>query len=169
MTWLRRLIEWFRGDRDAALKEELEAHRAFAQEELERAGLAPADAAAESRRRMGNVLLAREDSRDVWIVRWLDRLHRNVRHGARGLRREPIFALTAILTLGLGTAAMTTVFSIADSELWRPLPVRAPDRLVMINSRSPSARREADVLGIDDLKEWRSAMPAFEALAAEGG
>src|SRR5580765_1698066 len=135
MSWLRRLIAWFRGDRDAALNEELEAHRAFAQEELERAGLPPAEAAAESRRRMGNLLLAREDSRDVWIVRWLDRLRRNVRHAARGLMREPAYALTAILTLGLGTAAITSVLSVAASELWRRLHFFEPDRLVVVNSR----------------------------------
>src|SRR5262245_55681888 len=127
MSWLRRLIEWFRGRRDADLVEELEAHRALAQEALQRAGLTPAEAEAESRRRMGNTLLAREDARDVWIVRWLDSLHRDGRHAARGLVREPAYALTAILTLGLGTAAMTTVFSVADAELWRPLPFHEPD------------------------------------------
>jgi len=169
MSWLRRLIEWFRGGRDVALEEELEAHRAFAQEELERAGLTRAEAAIESRRRMGNILLAREDSRDVWIVRWVDRLSRNVRYGTRGLIREPVFALTAILTLGLGTAAMTTVFSVADAELWRALPVHEPDRLVVVQSRATNARRDADAIAIDELQEWRAAMPAFAALAAEGG
>src|SRR5580704_10114237 len=123
MSWLRQLVEWFRGGRrDAALAEELEAHRAFAQEELERSGVPAAEAAAESRRRMGNVTLAREDVRDVWVVRWADRLQQHVRYGVRGLRREPLFALTAILTLALGSAATITVFSVVDAEIWRPLP-----------------------------------------------
>jgi putative ABC transport system permease protein len=169
MDWLRRLTEWFRGGHDAALNEELEAHRTLAQEELQRAGLTPAEAAAESRRLMGNTLLAREDAREVWIVRWVDRLRRNVRHAARGLVREPAFALTAILTLGLGTAAMTTVFSVADGELWRSLPFHEPDRLFVVQSRDTTAWREADGIGIDELNEWRAAMPAFAALAAEGG
>src|SRR4029078_156063 len=104
-------------------------------EALCRPALRPPKAPAESRRRMGNMLLAREDSRDVWIVRWVDRLRRNVRHGARGLMREPAYALTASVTLGLGTAAMTTVFSVADAELWRPLPFQEPERLVVVNSR----------------------------------
>lgn len=169
MGWLRRLTEWFRGGREAALIEELEAHRALAQEELQRAGLTPAEAAAESRRRLGNVLLAREDAREVWIVRWVDRLRRNVRHATRGLVREPAYALTAILTLGLGTAALTTVFSVADAELWRPQPFHEPDRLVVIESRARTTYREADAIGIDELNEWRAAMPAFAALAAEGG
>src|SRR6185436_2224800 len=171
MSWLRRVIEWFRGGLrfDAALDEELEAHRAFAQEELERTGMTPAEAAAESRRRMGNMLLAREDARDVWIVRWFERLRRNVRHGARGLLREPAYALTAIVTLGLGTAAMTTVFSVADGELWRPLPLPDPHRLLAVVSRETTGRRNAARIGLEELMEWRASMPAFSALAAEGG
>jgi putative ABC transport system permease protein len=170
MTWFRRLAEWIRARRSAAaLAEELEAHRAHAQDELERAGLSHREAATESRRRMGNTLLAREDSRDVWILRWFDRLRRNVRHAARGLVREPAFAVTAILTLGLGTAALTTVFSIADAELWRPMPFHEPDRLLVVRSLGPAPRQESDAISIDELNEWRAAMPAFSSLAAEGG
>lgn len=169
MEWLRRLAAWLGAGRRADdLADELEAHRQLKQEELERAGIAPAEAAAESRRRMGNITLAREDSRDVWIVRWADRLRQNVTFGARGLGREPVFALTAILTLALGTAAMTTVFSIADAELWRPLPYRDADRLVVIRSRDTTPQRRADGITIDALEDWRAAMPAFAALAAEG-
>lgn len=169
MSWLRQLVEWFRGSRrDAALTEELEAHRALMQDDLERSGIPVAEAAAESRRRMGNVTLAREDVRDVWIVRWADRLRQNVRYGVRGLVHEPAFALTAILTLGLGTAAMTTVFSVADAELWRKLPFQEPDRLFVVSSRDTTAGRHTDAIGIDELNEWRAAMPAFAALAAEG-
>jgi putative ABC transport system permease protein len=169
MGWLRRLTDWLRGGRDAVLNEELEAHRALVQEDLQHAGLTPAEAADESRRRMGNTLLAREDAREVWIVRSVDRLRGNVRYAARGLVREPAFALTTILTLALGTAAMTTVFSVADGELWRPLPFEEPDRLVVVNSRDTTTRRNADGIGIDELNEWRAVMPAFAALAAEGG
>ena len=169
MSWQRQLVEWFRGRRrDAALTEELEAHRALTQDELERCGVPAAEAAAESRRRMGNVTLAREDVRDVWIARWADRLRQNVRYGVRGLVREPAFALTAILTLGLGTAAMATVFSVADAELWRKLPFHEPDRLFVITSRDTTAGRHTDAIGIDELNEWRAAIPALAALAAEG-
>src|SRR6185295_4849491 len=170
MSWMRRIAEWLRAKSSAAaLTEELEAHRAHVQDELERAGLSRDQAARESRRRMGNVLLAREDSRDVWIVRWTDRLRQHLRYGVRGLVREPAFALTAIATLGLGTAAMTTVFSVADGELWRPLPYPEPHRLLAVQSRDTKSRRDADPIGIDELNEWRTAMPAFSALAAEGG
>jgi putative ABC transport system permease protein len=170
MSWMRRIAEWLRAKRSAdALAEEIEAHRAHVQDELGRAGLSREDAARESRRRMGNVLLAREDARDVWIARWADRLRQHLRYGLRGLVGEPAFALTAIATLGLGTAAMTTVFSVADGELWRPLPYPEPHRLLAVRSNAATEGRETDGIGIDELNEWRAAIPAFSALAAEGG
>jgi hypothetical protein len=73
MNVLRRLWYWLRHRRvDADLAEELERHRPMAQARLENAGLSPLDAAAESRRIMGNVTLAREDARTERVVPWLD-------------------------------------------------------------------------------------------------
>jgi putative ABC transport system permease protein len=169
MNWLRQLVEWLRGGRhEAALAEELEAHRAFAQDEMERSGLPPAIAAAESRRRMGNVTLVREEVRDVWTVRWANRLRQNVRYGARGLRREPLFALTVILTLALGSAATITVFGVVDAELWRALPYPDPHRLLAVRSRGPWAKSDTDGISLEEFLEWRRTATAFKDLAAEG-
>jgi putative ABC transport system permease protein len=166
MEWLRKLGAWFRRP-DDELAEELETHRALAEDDLRRSGLSAAAAAAESRRRMGNMLLAREDSRDVWLIRWIDRLGQHLRYGVRGLSREPAFALTALLTLGLGTAATTTVFSVVDAELWRPLPYPAPERLFAIGSRDPSTH-DLDGISLDELQAWRERATGFESLAARG-
>jgi predicted permease len=167
MELWRRIAGWLRiRSTSADLADELEQHRRLAQAEFERAGLPPGDAARESRRRLGNVTLAREDSRDVWVIRWVDQFRQHVKFAARGLRREPAFALTAILTLALGTAAMTTVFSVADGELWRPLPYPEPHRLMALRSNGP---RGADRISVEELLQWRAAMPAFSALAAEAG
>lgn len=168
MGFFRRIAAWLGSHRRADdLTTEMEVHRAFAQEEFERSGLSPAEAAAESRRRMGNVTLAREDARDVWIVRWADRLRQNLRYGVRGLRREPAFALTAIATLALGCAATTTVFSVVDSEVWRPLPYPRPHELVSLISRDSAHGSEN--ITVNELLAWRSAAPAFSGIAAEGG
>lgn len=165
MNWLQRIFGSRR--RDDALVEELDAHRTLIEDELRRAGLSPVEAAAESRRRLGNVTLAREDAHDVWAIRWLDHARRHIRHGLRGLRREPVFALTAILTLGLGTAVMTTVFSVVDAEVWRPLPYPDPHRLVEVYSRGLAPRTDIDGITLDELADWRRA-PGFERLAARG-
>jgi predicted permease len=169
MTLWHRMIRWIDARRnDRALREELEAHRAHAQGALERAGMRPADAEVESRRQMGNALLAREDSRDVWAVRWIDQLRQHLRYGARGLRREPAFALTAILTLALGTTAMTTVFSVVDAEIWRPLPFTDSRRLVNMASRTDGPDAEAKPISIADLGDWRAGIPSMAGIAGEG-
>jgi predicted permease len=166
MEWMRKIAAWFHRV-EGGLAEELETHRALVEDELKCAGV-PADAAAvESRRRMGNITLAREDARDVWAIRWIDRLGRNLHHGIRGLKREPGFALTALVTLALGTAATTTVISIVDAELWRPLPYQEPHRLVALGSRDPKTNA-ADGITIGEYEAWRQRATALESLTAVG-
>src|SRR5690242_19341669 len=50
----------------------------------------------------------------------------------RGLRRSPLFAAVAILSLALGIGANTAIFTLIDQILLRKLPVKAPDELVML-------------------------------------
>jgi MacB-like periplasmic core domain len=56
----------------------------------------------------------------------------DLRYAMRGLRRSPLFAIVAILSLGLGIGANTAIFTLIDQILLRKLPVAAPDRLVML-------------------------------------
>jgi hypothetical protein len=73
MTFLQRARYWISRQRhEAELAEEIEVHRLTVEEELTRAGLTPQEAAQASRRTVGNVLLAREDARSVWIRPWLE-------------------------------------------------------------------------------------------------
>ncbi|MFI5177956.1 MAG: ADOP family duplicated permease [Vicinamibacterales bacterium] len=167
MKVLRRFARWPWRRHDASLAEEIEYHRAMIQADLEAQGTPPAEAAAASRRAMGNLTLAREEAREVWIVQCADRLWRDARHGLRGLRREPTFTATTVLTLALGIATTTAVFSVADAELWRPLPFPRPEELVAITSRGPNARGIVDPVSLSELQEWRSA-PALTDLAATG-
>lgn len=59
-------------------------------------------------------------------------MYDNLRYAIRSLRRQPVFALTAILTLAVGIGTTTAVFSVADAVLFRPLPFRNPDRLMQL-------------------------------------
>ena len=54
----------------------------------------------------------------------------------RGLRRSPLFASVAILSLALGIGANTAIFTLIDQILLRKLPVKAPDQLVMSSSQA---------------------------------
>src|ERR1700735_949331 len=56
----------------------------------------------------------------------------DLRYALRHLARSPGFAAVAILTLSLGIGATTAIFSVADAVLWRPLPYRDSNRLVMV-------------------------------------
>ena len=50
----------------------------------------------------------------------------------RQFRQHPTFAIVTVLVLGLGTGAATTVFTVVDSVVLRPLPYSEPDRLVTL-------------------------------------
>ncbi|AMY07066.1 Macrolide export ATP-binding/permease protein MacB [Luteitalea pratensis] len=117
---------------DADLREEIETHRTLRQEALERDGIPSHTAHDMSRRALGNVSLAIEEARDVWVVRVWEALRQDVHTAVRGLRRSPGFAAVAIGTLALGIGANTALFSIFSSLLLRPLPVRAPEQLVLL-------------------------------------
>ena len=59
----------------------------------------------------------------------------DLRLAFRGLRRSPLFATVAILTLALGIGANTAIFTLIDQILLRKLPVKNPEELVMLFQR----------------------------------
>jgi predicted permease len=137
----RRLRHWF-GHRQlqAELAEELEAHRAMRQEQLERSGMTPTEAVHASRRALGNVTLASEDARNIWIWPWIESVGQDLRLGFRGLIKRPGFTLVAVLTMALGIGANTAVFSLLDASLLRVLPARDPHELVFLLDVQPKGR-----------------------------
>ena len=123
-TWLRRLAYLLRQSRhDAELREEIEAHRSLRAAHLEREGLTPQQAADASQRAIGNVLLTRDDVRDVWLGSWATWWH-DVRYGLTLLPRNPSFTAVAVVTLALGIGVNTGIFTVAERRAlsW---PVRA--------------------------------------------
>src|SRR5579872_7140116 len=62
----------------------------------------------------------------------------DLRYAMRTLKLSPGFAITAIVSIGLGIGANATIFSLADGLLFRPLPVRNASAVVTIKSRTPS-------------------------------
>ena len=73
-----------------------------------------------------------EESRGVWLLRWWSDLAQDLRYAFRGMRRDAAFTAFAILITGLGIGASSTVFSVVNALLLRPLPFRDPGRLVSI-------------------------------------
>src|SRR5262249_31186251 len=62
-------------------------------------------------------------------------LIQDLRYGARMLWKNPGFTLIAVITLALGIGASTAIFSVVNAYLFKPLPVRDPDRLVVLASK----------------------------------
>lgn len=130
---LRRLRFRLRGARfDQDLAEEMRLHQTLRAEEMHANGASADDAGYAARRRFGNEVRIREESREAWGWTFLDRLWQDVRYGVRSLAGHPGFALTAVLSLALGIGANTAIFSILDAVLLRTLPVEDPQGLVQI-------------------------------------
>jgi hypothetical protein len=88
-----------------------------------RDGLSPDAARRAALHRFGSVTNARDRTGDIDKFRWVDDLRRDAAYGVRILRRNPGFALLAILSLTLGIGANTAVFSWIEGILLRPFPL----------------------------------------------
>jgi putative ABC transport system permease protein len=88
-----------------------------------------------------------------------------LRQAIRTLVKSPGFAASAILILGLGCAAATSIFSVAYSVLVRDLPYPAPERLVSLSTRLPHAVVSKAPAGAADYFDWRRRQQVFTDLA----
>lgn len=82
--------------------------------------------------RLGNVSLIKEQAFDVWRFNLLENLWRDLIYGVRGLRRSPALLVCALLSLGLGIGANTSIFELLDALRLRPLPVENPNELAEV-------------------------------------
>ena len=91
-------------------------------------------------------------------------LGQDLRFAIRMLRKRPGFTVIAVLTIALGIAANTSIFSVVNGVLLRPLPVAEQDRLVVPNVIAPSGFEIS--LSIPNFKDWRERNTTFESMGA---
>jgi predicted permease len=139
---LRRLLFFFqRNQFDRDLEDELRFHEEMKAHTLaDTDGMSGDEARAAARRRIGNPLRLREQSREPWIFATLDTFAQDVRHALRLIRRDPAFTFSALVTLALGIGLNTAIFSVAYGVLWRPLPYPDADRLVILAAAQQTER-----------------------------
>jgi predicted permease len=133
MWKLLNLLPGRRRRMERELERELRYHVDRRVDDLVRSGLSEAAARRQVALEFGGVLQVREAVQEAWLWRWLANGQRDLQYAGRLLRRSPGFAATALLSIALGIAASTAVFSLIDQVLLRRLPVREPDRLVYFN------------------------------------
>jgi len=163
---LRRLLFFFqRKQFDRDLKDELRFHEEMKARALADAhGMSGDEARAAARRRIGNPLRLREQSREAWTFPKVETLAQDVRHALRLMRRNPVFTFTVLATLALGIGLNTAVFSVVDQLLLRPLPYPDGDQLVMVEE-STGRNAHADVSPANWL-DWQRESRTFQRFAA---
>ncbi len=113
-------------------------------DELVEEGMPRAQAEQAARREFGNVTLIQERSREAWQWPALESILADLKFAFRRLRKSPGFAVTVLLTLAIGIGANTTVFSVVNGVLLRPLPYPEPQQLVQLRLNAPGAPGLAD-------------------------
>ncbi len=133
-----RLGGLFRKDRqEREVTAELDSHLQVHIEDNLRAGLNAAEAKREALMKLGGMEQTKENYRDRRGLPVLENLLQDLRYGVRMLRKNPGFTCVAILTLALGIAVNTAIFTAFDALVLRPRPVKDPDRLAAVFRTTP--------------------------------
>ena len=131
MSWFHRLFR--RAKAEAELNEEI---RFYLDQETQLRidrGESPNEAMQAARRDFGNLTLVKDTTRQMWGWRLVEDVARDLRHSLRLLVRSPLFSIVAVLSIGLGVGANSAIFSLVDQALFRQLPVKHPEQLVLLS------------------------------------
>ena len=151
LLWRRRV--------ENELDEELRFHIALETKNNLAAGMPPDEAARQAQVRFGGVEQVKEECRDVRRIGWVDALRQDVRYSLRGFHRKPGFAFTVVATIAVGLGLNTTLFTIFNAYVLRPLAVRDPYslyRYTWINKNGADHR-----FSWQEFQGFRSQNPAF--------
>ena len=153
--------------------EELAFHLEMRTREYQGRGMGRAEACAAALQRFGDVRqvhdtcrsIGRRRERAVRHSEWFGELRQDVRYALRQLAKSPSFTLVALLTLALGTGANTSIFSVVNGVLLRPLPFPDEPRLQLVYERTPEAD-ERSLVSIANFFDYRSQTRAFASMGA---
>jgi predicted permease len=153
-----------RKERD--LSDEMESHLALHVEDNLRSGMPAEEARRQAVIKLGGMEQAKELYRDRRSVPILETTLQDLGYGLRTLRNSPGFTLVAVITLALGVAANTTIFSLVSAVLLRKPPVPSPDRLTIVSTINKLNPESLSGVSVPEYIDWRQQAHAFQDSAA---
>lgn len=165
MSLVHRIINLFRRNQvDREIEAELASHVALRIEDNRAAGMSESLARREAMLSFGNRSIVRERTAETNAALYLASVGADLRYACRQLRKNPGFAITAMLVLALGVAASVAIFAFVDAALLKPLPYSDPSRLVVLFESNPLGPRFH--LSYLDYLDWKRLNRVFQSVNA---
>jgi putative ABC transport system permease protein len=146
------------------MDEEMEFHLEMEIKKLIRQGMDPVQARQEALRNFGEPMRQREKARDSWGIRWIQDFKSDSRLTVRTFKKSPVLTLVAIITLALGIGGTTSIFSVVNGVLLKPLPYPEADRLVRLTHTMPGIDTESTPLGPALFRTYRDHSRSLESI-----
>ncbi|HWG41056.1 MAG TPA: ABC transporter permease, partial [Candidatus Acidoferrales bacterium] len=162
--WARATGLFQKSWRDREMAQELESHLQMHIDDNIRAGMSPEQARRKALIKFGSMEAAKESVRETSRLLWLDSAVRDMRYALRGLRLNPGFATTAVLSLTLGIGASVAIYTVADNLLLRPLPYPDAKQLVMLYEMNPHRGFAHNVISPANYFDWKAQSSSFSAI-----
>ena len=162
--WARLTGMFQKSRRERELAAEFESHLEMHIDDNIRAGMSPEQARREALVKFGGMEAAKEGVRETSRMVWLETAVRDVHYALRGLRLNPGFASTAVLSLALGIGASVAIYTVADNLLLRPLPYPDAQQLVMLYETNPHQNLKHNVISPANYFDWKAQSTSFSAI-----
>jgi predicted permease len=161
MLWSRVKGQAVQVREDEAFEEEMHEHIALLEKRYQAQGMSARESAQAARRQFGNVTALKERQRAQRGILSPAEWARDAQFGMRMLAKRPALNAAMVVALALGIGANTTVFSIVDAVLLRPLPYAHPARLVEVQSGLENSN-----VSYPDFFDWRAQNQSFDHLVS---
>lgn len=151
------------------MTEELESHLEMQIEDNLRLGMTRQEARRQALIKLGGLEQTKEIYRDRRGLPALETIFQDFRYGLRMLAKDPGFTVVAVVTLALGIAANSTIFSVANGWMLRPPKIKSPSSVVAILTTDPAKGGydwDQKPVSAPDFVAWREQSHSFEGMVA---